>query len=242
MSTFLALARRELGVYFVSPMAYIILTALLLISALVFGGSVESFSRERLPFSFEGTLYWMGWLLIVAGPLVTMRLVAEEKSRGTLETLMTAPVTDAQFVLAKFAAAVLFMLYLLVPTAGFVAVISRYGQVDLGAVACGYLGVALAVAATYSIGLFISALCANQITAGVITLVVVLILFFASFFGYGVSAEPWWREVMEVADLNRSVADFFKGVVDTQRLVYLLSVTCFFLFLTARAVQSRRWR
>lgn len=242
MTTFLALTKRELGVYFVSPMAYIILTSLLILSGLAFAGSLETFAETKIPLNYSPTLIWMAWILVITSPLVTMRLVAEEKKNGTLEIVLTAPVTELQFVLAKFASSVLFMLYLLLPTLGYLLIVVRYGQVDLGAVFCGYAGVALAVALSYAIGLFISSLCSNQITAGIISFMVSLILFFASFLAGAISRKSGWREVVDVFNLNSNLLDFFKGVVDVGRLGFILSGIVFFLFLTVRVVESRRWR
>lgn len=242
MRTWRALIGRELGVYFVSPMAYLILTAFLFLSGYVFCASVAGCVAERLPARYIDTLSAIGWIAVMASPLVTMRLIAEEKNRGTLEIMLTAPVSEAQFVLAKFFSSVLFLLYLLFPTVGYVLVISHYGQVDAGAVASGYLGVILIGALAYSIGLFISSLCSSQATAGIITFVVVFLLFAAGMLGSRFSRNPLWLETLQWVDLSANVMDFFKGVIDLRRLVYLFSVPAFFLFLTVRVVESRRWR
>ncbi|MBV8880038.1 MAG: ABC transporter permease, partial [Planctomycetaceae bacterium] len=175
MRTFLALTRRELGVYFVSPMAYIIMTALVFISGLVFLGSIGFAASNQFPVDYSPTLFWIMVVVVVTSALVTMRLIAEEKNRGTLEIILTAPVSDASFVLAKFAAAMVLLGYLLILTVGYLVIITRYGPVDLGAVVCGYLGVFLLGAVLYSIGLFISSLCSSQITAGVITFCVAVV-------------------------------------------------------------------
>ena len=167
MSTSIALLRRELGVYFVSPMAYIILTAMLFVSGLAFNGALQSAAANRLPADYLPTLFFIIWIIVLSSPLITMRLVAEEKNRGTIETLMTAPVSEAQLILAKFSAAVVFLVYLLFLTGFYPIILSMYGDVDLGAVACGYFGAVLAGAMMFSIGIFISSLCPNQITAGI---------------------------------------------------------------------------
>lgn len=242
MSTFLALVRRELGVYFVSPMAYIILTALLFISGFVFTGSVVFCVAGSRPFDYTETVRWTALLNVLVSPLVTMRLIAEEKSRGTIEIVMTSPVTEAQFVLAKFVSALAFLVYLLLPTVGYLAIISQYGEVDAGAAACGYAGVVLMGGLVYSVGLFISSLCTNQITAGVLTFVVALMLFMASMVGGALSRETGWGELVEFVDLNANAFDFFRGVVDLGRLAFFVGGTAFFLFLTTRVVESRRWR
>ena len=110
MRKFLALARRELGVYFVSPTAYVILTAMLALSAWMFISSLEMAASNRLPVDFSMTLSTISFIVVVSAGLVTMRLIAEEKSRGTLEIALTAPITETQFVLGKFAGALALLL------------------------------------------------------------------------------------------------------------------------------------
>ena len=179
MKNFLALTRRELGVYFVSPMAYIILTA---------------------------------------------------------------PISDATFVLAKFAAAMVLLCYLLILTLGYLFIVSQYAPVDVGAAFCGYLGVFVLGAVMYSIGLFISALCAHQITAGVITLMMAALLVIANLIALKFPEGSAMRSLLATIDLSSNFGDFVRGVIDRARVVYLLSVVVFFLYLTTRVVESRRWR
>ncbi len=242
MRCFAALLRRELGVYFVSPIAYIILTALLFFSGSVFASQISEAAARRLPFDYASTLAMICWVVVVGSALITMRLVAEEKNRGTLEIMLTSPVTEGQFVLAKFAAAMVLLAYLLLPTLAYVLVVSMYGQVDAGAVACGYLGVLLVGAFMFSIGIFVSSLCSSQVTSGIITLMIGLLLLILTITAMSRPEGDAIRRVAETVDLTANFMDFLKGVVDTSRLVYLLSVPVFFLFLTARVLESRRWR
>jgi len=173
---------------------------------------------------------------------VTMRLIAEEKKQGTLEIILTAPISDAAFVLSKFTASIILLIYLLLPTIGYLIIISRYGPVDFGAVLCGYLGLLLVGGVLYSIGLFISALCSSQITAGVLTLMVAVLLIMANIMAPQLAETSPLRPILAYVDLSVNFSDFLKGVVDRTRLVFLLSVVAFFLFLTTRVVESRRWR
>ena len=242
MKNFLALTRRELGVYFVSPMAYIILTVLLLIAGAIFVSSIGYFAANQLAVDYAPTLFCIMVIIVFSSALVTMRLIAEEKSKGTLEIILTAPISDVTFVLAKFAAAMVLLAYLLLLTVGYLVIISRYGNVDFGAVASGYLGVFILGAVMYSIGLFISSLCANQITAGVITFAVAAMLALANLSANLFAETSPVRAFLAYVDLMVNFGDFLKGVVDRTRLVYLLSLTFFFLFLTTRVVESRRWR
>jgi ABC-2 type transport system permease protein len=242
MNAFAAQLRRELGVYFVSPMAYIILTALLALSGIAFINGVGYSAANRLPVDYRITLSMIAYVVVLSSALVTMRLIAEEKSRGTLEIALTAPVSDAAFVLAKFAASLVLLVYLLVLTVGYLFIIARYAPVDVGAAVCGYLGVLLVGAVMYSIGLFISSLCSSQVTAGVLTFAVAVLLVLVESLGARLPEDSVWREILGAVDITRNFGDFMKGVVDRGRLAYLGSITAFFLFLTVRVVESRRWR
>lgn len=242
MKNFLALTRRELGVYFVSPMAYIILTVMLLLAGWLFVTSISFFATNQLALDYSPTLAAIMVIVVATSALVTMRLIAEEKSKGTLEIILTAPISDATFVLAKFAAAMVLLAYLLILTIGYLVIISRYGKVDYGAVASGYVGVFILGAVMYSVGLFISSLCSSQITAGVITFAVAAILALANLGSLLLPENSSWRPFLAYVDLMQNFGDFLKGVVDRTRLVYLSSIVFFFLFLTTRVVESRRWR
>ena len=242
MRNFLALARRELGVYFVSPTAYVILTAMLALAGYVFVESMAQAAAARLPVDFSMTLSSVSFIVVISAGLVTMRLIAEEKSRGTLEIALTAPVTETQFVLGKFAATLVLLLWQLGVTGGLVLIISRYGKIDLGAILCGYFGVLLVGAAVYAMGLFISSLCVSQVTAGMITFVISLLLLAVQVAYENLGQGAWYQPLLRSFALTEHMNDFMRGVVDTGRLVTLACVTGAFLFLTVRVVESRRWR
>jgi ABC-2 type transport system permease protein len=242
MRTLLALLRRELGVYFISPVAYILLTVILVISGWVFVGSVTASAAARAPGDYQPTLLLLYGLVVMTTPLITMRLIAEEKSRGTLEILLTAPVTEFQVVLGKFLSSLALLAFLMLPTLGFAVILAGYGSVDFGQVACGYLGVFLLGAAVFSIGLFISSMCTSQVTAGMITFALVILLVIANLIVMNRTEASWWRDLLEYVNLSVNFGDFAKGVLDTGRVVYLLSVVVFFLFLTGRVLETRRWR
>jgi len=241
VSALVALVRRELGTYFVSPTAYIILTAMLLVSGLTFMRYLADFASARVPVDFGPTLGTIVFVVVASSALVTMRLVAEEKSRGTLEIALTAPVTEMQFVLSKYIAALALLAWQLLLTGGLVLVVARHGDVDAGAVLCGYAGVLLVGAVTYAVGLFISSLCTSQVTAGMVTFTLSLLLLAANVLVEN-RAGGGLQPVLEAVSLMENFSDFLKGVVDTGRLVTLLSICVFFVFLSARVLESRRWR
>jgi len=242
----LATLSRELRAYFFSPLAYAILTLFLLVNGFIFWVIVSFLSDPRarigapLELFFGQTVYfWLVLLCIV--PVLTMRLLAEERKSGTIEVLMTAPVTETQVVLGKYFAALLFYLCLWLPTLVYVAIIARHADVDPGPVAAGYLGVLGVGALFLAVGVFASSVARNQIVAAVLTFALLVLLF-----SFGLLANLVTGEVLKRAfaylDLWQHMDDFAKGLVDTRRVVYYLSGSAFFLFLATRALAANKWR
>jgi ABC-2 type transport system permease protein len=246
MRTIGALIRRELGVYFVSPMAYIILTCLMLIFGLQFWIQAKNASDYAMPFVFSSQFSLWAGLMVLVAPLITMRLLAEEKNRGTIETLMTAPVTEFQVVLAKYVATLGFLLFLLLPTLAFAILVSKYGTLDASEALAGYLGLFLVTASLFAIGLFVSSVCSSQVTAGVVTFVVTFLLLLAAILAPIIPDHTQLGKAAKsvVATLNpfQYFGDFTRGIIDTRPVVYFLSLIVFFLFMSVRALESRRWR
>jgi len=246
MRTTLALFRRELGVYFVSPLAYIVLTCIMFIFGVVFWSGTRAAAAMNAPFVFSEILSQLSGLMVFVAPLVTMRLIAEEKNRGTFETLMTAPVTELQVVLAKYAATLAFLLFLLLPTVAHAILVSKYGTIDVTEALAGYLGLFLTTASLLAIGLFVSSVCDSQVTAGVITFVTIFALLLTAIVAPHISDQTALgkaaRTVVETLNPYRNLNDFTRGIIDTRPIVYFLSLISFFLFLSVRALESRRWR
>lgn len=243
MGNFLALTRREMGAYFASAMAYVILTSLLVVFGYFFLSLLGWAIANEMPVRFEQSLSSFLFILTLFCPLITMRLIAEEKSQGTLETLMTVPVTETQFVLAKFFASLLFLHYLLLlPIGGYATLLGFHVSLDAGALFTSYLGVVLVAGTLFSIGLFVSSLCRSQITAGVVTF---LIAAFLTVLGW-VMGNPdklgWAEKILRRLNLLGGAESFLNGVIDLRDAVYYLSMTTFFLYLTVQTVRSRRWR
>lgn len=243
MRKFNALALRELAAYFNSPMAYIVLTAFLAISGAFFAGNLFHYANKGLPARYFDTMYGMSLIVILVTPFITMRLIAEEKNRGTLETLLTSPVSECAIVLSKFISAMVFVLYLLAPTVIHLAVLAKYADVDWSACLVGYMGLTLLAAAVVSIGLFISALCSSQIAAGIITFVVGLVLLSIEFFGAGIirDEESLWRNVLLRISFPNNTFPFLTGILDSRPTIYFLSFVALFLFATVKVMGSRRW-
>ena len=244
------LVRRELSAYFFSMSGYIVLAAALFLMGLSFVVLLEKLQQEPTPLPVTELFYitpFFWFILLLATPVITMRLFAHEKFSGTFETLMTAPVTDLQVVLAKFSAALVFYMIMWLPLLGCLLVVRYYSSdpsaFDATIVGCTFLGVFLLGALFVSVGCCASALTRSQVTAAMISL-----LFGASLFLVGVLAEQiptqatWQNQVLAAFSFFDQMHDFARGVVDTRPIILYVSLTLFFLFLTLRIVESRRWK
>lgn len=231
-----ALTRREAQSAFLTPLAYVVMTVFLFFSGLFFY-LIAATGREA---SMSGPFGVLSFLFLTATPLLTMRLFSEEYRSGTIEPLMTAPVTDAEIVLSKFLGAVAFFAFMLLPTGVYVAVLARFGEPDAGPIVSGYVGLFLMGCQFIALGLFFSALTRSQIVAGAATLVALLTLWILGEVGEQMhgSLAPMVAYVGTFRHLN----GFSAGRIAFRDVFYFLSMTWFWLFLTVRAVESRRWR
>jgi ABC-2 type transport system permease protein len=233
-----ALTQRELSASFLSPAAYIVVAVFLFATGYLFMSNTLIEGGEA---SMRFMLDSMAWVLIFAIPMLTMRLLSDEFASGTIETLMTAPVTDTEVVLGKFCGVMIFFLGLLATTALHVVLLFLHGAQDLGVVFYGYLGIVLLGAMYIAVGVFASALTRHQLIAAVIGMAVLaaftlLVDFIASWQGGDV------RVVLSYVNILHHFEDFSKGIFDTRALIFFVSNTTFFLFLAVKVLESRRWR
>lgn len=248
------ICRKELRSYFVSPVAYILLVMFAVVFGWFFWASLGYFVQMAMEATLEGEQFPMNVNeqiirpllsnLNVIGlffiPMITMRLFAEEKRSGTIELLVTSPVTDAQIVLGKWLASVIMYAIILATTALDFIFIFKYGNPDWKPLAIGYLGLLLQAAGLLAIGTFISALTKNQIIAGAVTFAVCLVLWIAS---WPVQFETaTWAQVLAYMCVVTHFESFAKGVLDTKDAIYYLTVIFLGLFFTTRSMESLRWR
>jgi ABC-2 type transport system permease protein len=242
----LALIQRELVAYFSSPLAYVVLTAFLFFNGYVFWLITAFLNDPRtqamapLKLMFGGTIFFWLFLLFVV-PVITMRLLAEERRTGTLEVLLTAPISEGQVVIAKFVAALIFYLFLWLPTVVYVIILASHSSIDPGPVAAGYLGIALLGVLFASVGLLTSALTRNQIVAAIFAFAVLVVLFSIGLLEQLATA-PALKSALSYMNLWDHMDDFSRGLVDTRHVVYDISLAGLFLFLATKALEARKWR
>ena len=244
MSGFLAILGRELRAYFYSPLAYVILAFFLFLNGHFFMEIVRFLADPRFPGGIAPleAFFQNTWLfLLFITPMLTMRLLAEERRSGTIEALLTAPVSELQVVLGKYFAALLFYLFLWLPTLVYVAAIAHHSTVDWGPVASGYLSV-LAVGALFiAVGVFGSSFTKNQVVAGVVTFSLLLVLL-TLFFVIDRTAGGIWQDILGYVNIFEHLDELGKGIVDSRRLVYYLTTAALVLFFSARILEAKKWR
>ncbi len=246
MRKLVALVHRELLAYFSSPLAYVILTAFLFINGYVFYLIVAYLNDPRtqamapLKLIFGGTIFFWLFLLFVV-PVITMRLLAEERRSGTLEVLLTSPVSEGQVVLGKFLAAFVFYLFLWLPTWVYVWILASHARIDFGPVWAGYLGIALLGVLFLSVGLLTSALVRNQIVAAILAFAVLVVVFSLGLVENLVTG-ALAKGILGYMNLWNHMDDFARGIVDTRHIVYTLSLAGLFLFLATKALEASKGR
>jgi ABC-2 type transport system permease protein len=237
LNAFFAVTRRELYSYLVSPMAYAVAAVFLLVNGFIFFLIVANPGAEA---SLRPLLPTTAFLLLLLIPVLTMRLLAEEKSTGTIELLMTFPVTDTQVVLGKFLATLVVYLLMLVPTLIYVGVIVLFGSSEWGPLITAYLGLVLLGGAFIAVGLLSSSLTRNQIVAGVLGIGLLLLLWVL---GAGATVlGPRLSGLVAYLSLNDHFMNFGQGVIDLKDVIFYLSFIAGALFLTVRVQESSRWR
>lgn len=249
MRVYWTLVRRELAAFFLSLGGYIIIAAALFLMGYSFLVILVKLQKPTpMPVTelfYITPFFWL--ILLLTTPVITMRLFAQEKFSGTFETLMTTPVSDLQVVLAKFTAAMLFYVLMWLPLLGCLLLVRRFthdtAALDAGVVGGTFLGILLLGAVFISLGCCASALTRSQAIAAMISLVSGASLFLLGYLASQLPVqENWQAQVLSCFALFEQMHDFARGVVDTRPVVLLTSLSFFFLFLTLRVVESRRWK
>lgn len=259
MRQILAIARKEIYVYFTTPIAYVVFFATSFIGAWFFLSLTSEFQRRSLQFAqFQATamldrmnltdmvaaplILNMGVMLIFVVPFLTMRLLAEERRQKTMELLMTAPIRSGEIVLGKFVAALGVLLVVVALVALFPALLNRYSTgagIEWQTVGTALLGLYLCGAAFIALGLFVSALTESQVVAALLTFFVLMLTWVVGW--KAADVEGFWQDVFVHLSSVTHLISFARGILALEDVVYFLSLAVLGLFLTHRAVEARRW-
>ena len=196
---------------------------------------------ERGEASLQSFFMWHPWLYLFLVPAVGMRMWSEERRLGTIELLLTAPLTDLEVVLGKFFAAAAFYLILLLSTCIPMAVLYLYGSPASGPILTAYLGLLLYGLAILAIGLFISTLTENQIIAAVLSFGTIMVLWLVDVVAQNAESS-WSKGILSYLSILSHLDDFMKGILSTSHIIFYLSLMLGALFLTYRSIDSLRWR
>lgn len=255
-----AIYRKEMGHYFVSPIAYVVVGLFLVLCGYFFNLYLSEATRAAMeaqmqsaqmgmPSNFDvpsqviqSFLGVVALFLLFFMPMVTMGVYSDERRRGTMELLMTSPISEAQIVLGKFFASLSLFIVMLVPTASYILFmwVKSEPMPPLRVVAAGYLGLLLFGGALLALGSFLSSLTENPIIAAVLTFAAFLILWALDFGSSGAAGTV--EQVVHYLSVINHYQGFTQGVIDSTALVYYLSFIVLFIFLTVRSVDSMRWR
>jgi ABC-2 type transport system permease protein len=255
MNNILAIAHKELKSYFSTPIAYVVIGFFALLFGYFFYAMLVIFNQQSAQFGgVEGGAVDINQqlirplflnasvILLFVLPLITMRTYSEEKRSGTIELLLTSPVTDVEIILGKFLGAMALYAAMLAITVIHMLLLFSYAnpKPEWTVPVIGYVGLLLMGGCFISVGLLISSLTKNQIVSGMVTFAVFLLLWvinwIASFTG------PTTQSVLNYLSITDHFDDFTRGILDTKHLIYYFSVMSFGLFLTARSVDTERWK
>lgn len=248
----LAILKREITAYFNSALAWIVIAAFTFVIGLVFVSLLGYYSEASMlassPMGARGlnptdkmivpTFQWIGYLLLFILPVLTMRLIAEESRQGTLEMLFTYPLTDVEIVMGKFFGGLSVVGVLMLITSGLFVALNRLTPIEWSIVASGYCGVLLLGSAFVSFGLWASSLTSSQMVSAAITYCGLLTSWLVVIVGESLET---WKEIFGDISSMGHLEEMARGTISTHHVVYYLSWTALFLFLTVRTLESRKW-
>jgi gliding motility-associated transport system permease protein len=256
MRNTLALAQKELKSYFAGPIAYVAIGLWAFLYGYFFVTILYYFLRQSMSMNQLGmqgpqavnvnqqlirpVLQNVMIMILFVMPMVTMRTYSEEKRSGTIELLLTSPLTDWQIILGKFLGAMALYGAMLLVTMIHVVILFIYGRPEWKPVVTAYIGLFLMGGCFISVGLLISSLTKNQVIAGIATFSVFLILWIITWIGSFMGGT--FDQLTQYLSIVDHLDDFSKGVIDTKHVIYYLSFITFGLFLTAKSVDTERWR
>ena len=252
MKNIILICQKEIKGYFASPIAYAVMALFALIFGYLFSGYTRYFAQVSLQammqqqpmnvneFIIRPMLGFASTIALFLIPMITMRLFAEEKRSGTIELLLTSPVSDTEIIVGKWLGSMVLYLCVLAMSAINVALLFAWGKPDFKPVLIAYLGLLLQGGCLLAIGIFVSTMTKNQIVAGGVTFFVCLLLWMLSVATAFDSSS--WAQVLNYCSIVTHFENFSKGVLDSKDVIFYLSMIFFALFLTSRSMESLRWR
>ena len=235
MNKIMPIFRRELSAYFYSPMAYIIIAVFLILTGWFFSGDLFLSDDSSLRSLFDV----IPFIFVFFAPAMTMRLISEEKKSGTIELLVTMPLTDTQIVLGKFFAALGLLIVAILFTLPYALTVVALGTPDIGMMVCGYLGSILLGAAYVAIGIFASTISKNQVVSFIISFLIIFILYMLD--KVMVFMPIYLVPVLQFLSIDYHFQNIGHGVIDTRDVLYYFSVIVFLLSLSRVSLESRKW-
>lgn len=233
--------RREVTQYFTTPVTYLMTAALLLLTGIFFNGDL-TFSVTRKPINPSLIPDFMAYAMIFFGPLLTMRMLAEEEREGTLELLLTAPVSDNAIIIAKFLGAWFYYSVVLALTFSYQIIVTQISQPDMAHTLCAYIGIWLYGGATLAVGVMFSAMTENQIVAAFLSLATLFFLYLGDIAGQVVANLDLARVIRQLSLAGHYSTSFAVGVVRAEDIAYFAGIMAITLFIAVRVVESHRWR
>ena len=236
MSKIFAIAGRELRSYFMSPLAYVVAAFFMVVAGYLFSLILYHTKQANLQPLFSN----LAVMFLLITPALTMRLIADERKTGTIELLMTSPITDRDLVIGKYLSSVVYLAFLLALTLVFPVILAFTAQPDWATIWTGYLGTFLLGASFMAIGVLASSLTANMIVAAMVTFAFSLVVWLLPSAGqmFGGTA----GDVMTYLSVMNHQENLGRGVIDTVDLLYYASFILAALFLTIRSVETYHWR
>lgn len=249
MRQIIAVYKRELGLYFRSPVAYAIAFALMLFFGLLFSNSLNSANGQAPADGVNFVPNLLTFLLFLVGPLLTMRLLAEETREGTLEVLMTLPMNESQFIIGKFLAVWTYYTIVLLLTVTYHIILTTVGVPDYGRTFTMYLGAWLYGGAVLAITMIWSAVTEDQIVAAFLGAATILVLYLAEVAASWVATLPNQSDISGLTNFVREIglqshyeATLLQGIIRAEDILYFVFMIIAALFITTRIVEVRRWR
>ena len=232
----IAVWKREVQSYFLSPLAYVFIGAFMVIAGIMFSGNNITYQSV----SFSSTLSSMNFVFMLLVPLLTMKLLSEERKSKTDQLLLTAPVSITAIVLGKYFAALTVFFVTLVMSVIFPIILSIYGMPAMGEIVTGYIGFFLLGCALIAVGVFISSITENQVISALVTFFVLLIMWIGNIAISNIS-QGWIVAILEWFLVYSRISPYAIGLLSLTTTIYFISFALVFIFLTVRNIEKRRW-